>query len=96
MREQFGNVGHEIDREIHNLMRDINKGFNLVVPFIGPVMGFINELQNLDQSQGISNNVHIPGYFPKDHKQAKRNDDGSRSKYFTSTNNKKDTNIYDL
>lgn len=31
-------------------MRDINKGFNLMMPFIGPFMGFLNEIERLDQN----------------------------------------------
>lgn len=37
-------------------MRDINKGFNLMMPFIGPFMGFINEIDRLEQNQGLSEN----------------------------------------
>lgn len=37
-------------------MRDINKGFNFMMPFIGPFMGFINEIDRLDQTQGLPGN----------------------------------------
>lgn len=42
-------------------MRDINKGFNFMMPFIGPFMGLIDELEKLDQ-QGIPSNGYSRGY----------------------------------
>jgi len=32
---------------MHNLMKDMNLGFNFIMPFVGSMMNFVNDIENL-------------------------------------------------
>jgi len=52
---------------MHNLVKDLNQGFNFMMPFVGSVLNFVNDIENLSNGHAFAKSQPDQNYFPRNY-----------------------------